>query len=320
MFLARICRHVTLLNRFQKLATRCSTANIAKNRSQRAVTLEWFFAQHRIIASWRCKLTSVTPPLLNSKKEKIHSPPLQREWADFHEESLVRPIESVKQSASRTTKESLWPIAVKFRPICRGIVCLYLTCKHAAKNLAAECGIIRWRSARRPMRQPTGLGSGSTPRGAGRGKYTRIKLTTLPGTLIDLSWFRLSCQNSRCFVADRKWQNPHWEQNHVPVSGTEPKTRRPNPPLPSTHCVLFFPASSPSPQGSPKCWRQLSLTLSWSAAQFSNVVRAWSIWWFAPTSVSNNHQLFRYIHQAFRHFAQLILYVSFPRVALAIVP
>ena len=32
MFLARICRHVTLLNRFQKLATRCSTANIAKNR------------------------------------------------------------------------------------------------------------------------------------------------------------------------------------------------------------------------------------------------------------------------------------------------
>ena len=30
MFLARICRHVTLLNRFQKLATRCSTANIAK--------------------------------------------------------------------------------------------------------------------------------------------------------------------------------------------------------------------------------------------------------------------------------------------------
>ena len=63
MFLTRICRHVTLLNCFQKLATRCSTANIAKNRSQRAVTLEWFFAQHRIIASWRCKLTSVTPPL-----------------------------------------------------------------------------------------------------------------------------------------------------------------------------------------------------------------------------------------------------------------
>ena len=63
MFLARICRHVTLLNRFQILATRCSSANIAKNRSQRAVTLEWSFAQHRVIASWRCKLTSVTPPL-----------------------------------------------------------------------------------------------------------------------------------------------------------------------------------------------------------------------------------------------------------------
>ena len=62
MFFARICRHVTLLNRFQKLPTRCSTANIAKNRSQRAVTLEWFFAQHHIIASWRCKLTSVTSP------------------------------------------------------------------------------------------------------------------------------------------------------------------------------------------------------------------------------------------------------------------
>ena len=63
MFFARICRHVTLLNRFQKLPTRCSTANIVKNRSQRAVTIEWFFAQHHIIASWRCKLSSVTPPL-----------------------------------------------------------------------------------------------------------------------------------------------------------------------------------------------------------------------------------------------------------------
>ena len=72
MFLARICRHVTLLNRFQKLATRCSTANIAKNRSQRAVTLEWFFAQHRIIASWRCKLTSVTPPLMHLRTSVMH--------------------------------------------------------------------------------------------------------------------------------------------------------------------------------------------------------------------------------------------------------
>ena len=50
MFLARICRLMLQLHRFQKLGTRCSTANIAKNRSQRAVTLEWFFAQHRIIA------------------------------------------------------------------------------------------------------------------------------------------------------------------------------------------------------------------------------------------------------------------------------
>ena len=59
---------VTLLNRFQKLPTRWSTANIAKKRSQRAVTLEWFFAQHHIIASWRCKLTSVTSPLVSSLK------------------------------------------------------------------------------------------------------------------------------------------------------------------------------------------------------------------------------------------------------------
>ena len=51
------------LNRFQNLATCCSTANIAKNCPQRGVVLEWFFAQHRIIASWRFKLTSVTPPL-----------------------------------------------------------------------------------------------------------------------------------------------------------------------------------------------------------------------------------------------------------------
>ena len=67
MFFARICRHVTLLNRFLKLPTRCSTANIAKNRSQRAVTIEWFFAQHHIIASWRGKLTSVTSPLRSWK-------------------------------------------------------------------------------------------------------------------------------------------------------------------------------------------------------------------------------------------------------------
>ena len=70
VFFARICRHVTLLNRFQKLPTRCSTANIAQNRSQRAVTLESFFAQH-IIASWRCKLTSVTSPLVSEYQLKI---------------------------------------------------------------------------------------------------------------------------------------------------------------------------------------------------------------------------------------------------------
>ena len=70
MFFAQICRHATLLNRFQNLATRCSTANIAKNRPQRGVTLDRFFAQHRIVASWRCKLTSVTPPL--------HSPAITR--------------------------------------------------------------------------------------------------------------------------------------------------------------------------------------------------------------------------------------------------
>ena len=49
MFLARICRTVTLLNRFQKLATRCSTANVAKNRSQPAVTL-------KRTTSYHCKL------------------------------------------------------------------------------------------------------------------------------------------------------------------------------------------------------------------------------------------------------------------------
>ena len=38
MFLARICRHVTLLNRFQKLTTHCSTANIAKNLIFRATS------------------------------------------------------------------------------------------------------------------------------------------------------------------------------------------------------------------------------------------------------------------------------------------
>ena len=41
-----------ILNRFQKLATRYSTANIAKNRPQRGVTPERFFAQ----LSYHCKL------------------------------------------------------------------------------------------------------------------------------------------------------------------------------------------------------------------------------------------------------------------------
>ena len=71
MFFARICRHVALLNRFQKLPTRCRTANIAKNRPQRGVTLERFFAQHRIIASWRCKLTNVTPAWNVKKTSRI---------------------------------------------------------------------------------------------------------------------------------------------------------------------------------------------------------------------------------------------------------
>ena len=57
------------LNRFQKLATRCSTANSAKNRPQRGVTLERFFAQHRIIANRRCKSTCVTPPLDTCERE-----------------------------------------------------------------------------------------------------------------------------------------------------------------------------------------------------------------------------------------------------------
>ena len=80
MFFARICRHVTLLNRFQKLPTRCSTANIAKSRSQRAVTLEWFFAQHHIIASWRCKLTSVASPLRTSDAAQAWNQRLMGRW------------------------------------------------------------------------------------------------------------------------------------------------------------------------------------------------------------------------------------------------
>ena len=77
MFFARICRHVTLLNRFQKLPTRCSTANIATNCPQRGVMLEPFFAQHRIVASWRCKLTSVTS-LRKSVFVPTQSPPQAR--------------------------------------------------------------------------------------------------------------------------------------------------------------------------------------------------------------------------------------------------
>ena len=49
MFFTRICRHVTLLNCFQRLPTCCSTADIAKNCPQRGFTLERFFSQHRII-------------------------------------------------------------------------------------------------------------------------------------------------------------------------------------------------------------------------------------------------------------------------------
>ena len=58
------------LNRFQNLAT-CNTALQISQKIVRNGVLYWnrFFAQHhwriirRIIATWRCKLTSVTPPL-----------------------------------------------------------------------------------------------------------------------------------------------------------------------------------------------------------------------------------------------------------------
>ena len=59
MFFARICRHDTLWNRFQKLATRCSTANIAKKLSATGCYTRIIFRA----TSYRCKLTSVTPPL-----------------------------------------------------------------------------------------------------------------------------------------------------------------------------------------------------------------------------------------------------------------
>ena len=52
MFFARICRHVTLLNRFQELPTRCSTANIAKNRPQRGCYTWTIFRA----TSYHCKL------------------------------------------------------------------------------------------------------------------------------------------------------------------------------------------------------------------------------------------------------------------------
>ena len=52
---------------FESLSKTCNTLQHCKYREksfamQPAVTLKWFFAQHRIIASWRCKLPSVTPP------------------------------------------------------------------------------------------------------------------------------------------------------------------------------------------------------------------------------------------------------------------
>ena len=47
---------------FESLSKNSKALQHCKYRPLRAVILEWFFAQHRIIASWRCKLTSVTPP------------------------------------------------------------------------------------------------------------------------------------------------------------------------------------------------------------------------------------------------------------------
>ena len=52
MFFARICRHVTLLNRFQILATRCSTANIAQKSSAAGCYTRMIFRA----TSYHCKL------------------------------------------------------------------------------------------------------------------------------------------------------------------------------------------------------------------------------------------------------------------------
>ena len=52
MLFARICRHVTLLNRFQKLPTRCSTANIAKKSSATG----WYARTIFRATSYHCKL------------------------------------------------------------------------------------------------------------------------------------------------------------------------------------------------------------------------------------------------------------------------
>ena len=66
MFFARICRHVTLAASFwiafKTLHNALQHCKYRKKSSATGCYTERFFAQHRIIASWRCKLTSVTPP------------------------------------------------------------------------------------------------------------------------------------------------------------------------------------------------------------------------------------------------------------------
>ena len=83
----RFATHVSRTNlqtcyTFESLSKTCKTLQHCKYRKKSFATghyTEWFFAQHRIIASWRCKLTSVTPPLwtMRALTRSLIPPPLR---------------------------------------------------------------------------------------------------------------------------------------------------------------------------------------------------------------------------------------------------
>ena len=61
------CTNLQTCYTFESLSKTSNALQHCKYRKKSfatAVTIEWFFAQHHIIASWRCKLTSVTSPLV----------------------------------------------------------------------------------------------------------------------------------------------------------------------------------------------------------------------------------------------------------------